>query len=366
MIKSEKKYLLIDGREFVPSRLTGIGRVIMGFTDALQDRGPVYDTVLAVHDEGYVPPGLKNRSGIRFVKVGASFLKSERRLSLLTREADLFISPYPKLPVFGCSCRAVNMVHDVLDLTYPAYKRRIKTVFDRYRLKQGLIRADLTWFVSEWSRQETEKLVGTCGSNPRVRYNGIDARFQPGMEEFMDDIIAGYGLSPGYILVIGNGKPHKNLGVLLEISTSLSRKLVFTGVPDVNRRYWQKRYPDEEAVWIRHIQDKDLASVIKGSFCVAQPSTAEGYGYPPLEAMACGVPVIVSNIPVLIETTSGNSLVADTFNPASWIDSFNRLEQEQLYKEYTVKGLEWIAPMIGSKGWKKHVADIRELLMEGT
>ena len=75
-------------------------------------------------------------------------------------------------------------------------------------------------------------------------------------------------------------------------------------------------------------------------------------------------PVFINSITQKTQRSLHVHLMVD--NPASWIDSFNRLEQEQLYKEYTVKGLEWIAPMIGSKGWKKHVADIRELLMEGT
>ena len=58
-----------------------------------------------------------------------------------------FLNPYPKLPLFGVHCPSINMIHDVLDLTHPAYKGRIKILFDGYRLKRALIKADLTWYV---------------------------------------------------------------------------------------------------------------------------------------------------------------------------------------------------------------------------
>lgn len=75
------------------------------------------------------------------------------------------------------------------------------------------------------------------------------------------------------------------------------------------------KYPGSEAVWVEHISDKELPVIVKEVFCLAQPSTLEGYGYPPLEAIACGVPAVVSDIPVLLETTGGNALTADADDP---------------------------------------------------
>jgi glycosyltransferase involved in cell wall biosynthesis len=360
--KRTDKQILVDAREFTPGRLTGIGRVIEGLIDALAERDTVM-IVLAVFDPNAVPSRLKNRQRIKIKKVPASFLKSERALSMSTRgEISLFFSPYPKLPFFGTHCHTINMVHDVLDLTHPAYKKRTKPFFDSFRLKRALQKSDLTWYVSNWSLEETTKYAGFTGKNPRVRYNGIDEKFTPNRGNNDFRILEKYRIKPDYILVLGNGLPHKNLGVLLKITHELNRQIFFAGVSSKNQAYWKSRYSGEKAVWISHVMNEDLPSIIRSAFCLAQPSTMEGYGYPPLEAMACGVPAIVSNIPVLKETTGGNALYVDPTNPKDWTESILVLENQDLYQEQIEKGLNWIEPLKGRKGWLRHIADVRELI----
>jgi glycosyltransferase involved in cell wall biosynthesis len=160
---------------------------------------------------------------------------------------------------------------------------------------------------------------------------------------------------------MGNGLPHKNLGILMELSHQLKRNLVFNGVPQKNITYWQAKIPNATATWIPHVAEQDLPAVVRGAFCLAQPSTAEGYGYPPLEAMACGIPAVVSNIPVLTETTDNNTLTADFDKPQAWLESFSALENSDFYAVQIEKGLKWVKPMRGRKGWAKHIADILEL-----
>ena len=70
--------------------------------------------------------------------------------------------------------------------------------------------------------------------------------------------------------------------------------------------------------WIRHVEEQHLPALLRGAFCLVQPSLVEGYGYPPLEAMACGMPAIVSGIPVLMETTGNYALSAPPYDPAAW------------------------------------------------
>ncbi|MFC1820576.1 glycosyltransferase, partial [Thermodesulfobacteriota bacterium] len=92
------------------------------------------------------------------------------------------------------------------------------------------------------------------------------------------------------------------------------------------------------------------------------PSTAEGYGYPPLEAMACGIPAIVSNIPVLKETTGLNALTADPSRPNAWEEAIEALGKNDIYENQREKGLQWVKQLRGRKGWQKHIEDIEELL----
>lgn len=358
------KRLLVDAREWIPGRMTGIGRMLAGCVDALAASPLQPALTLAVTDEEAIPERLRDREGITGIKLPGMFLKSERALSGLTRGGfTVFISPYPKLPLFGAHCPSVHTIHDVLDLTDPLYRHRIKTLFDKYRLRKALCCADLTWYDSRWSMEETEKFAGTVGRNARIRHLGVDDRFSAECQDRDSDVLGKYKLQPKeYILVIGNGLPHKNLGLLLGIEERIRRKLLFVGVSQQSQDFWQKRYPTNQAVWLAEASDGEMPALLRNAFCLAQPSLAEGYGYPPLEAMACGTPAVVSRIDVLVETTGGRALVADPRDGRSWIEAFERIENVDLYHRQIAKGHQWIAHLKGHRGWQDHVADIAELI----
>jgi len=357
------KRILVDAREFVKGRFTGIGRVLEGVVDALEGSNLDINIVLAARSEGTIPPKFHNKSKISVNKIPGTFLESEKALSDLSRKGFmLYISPYPKLPIFGSHCKSINTIHDVLDLTHPVYKKRLGVFFDKFRLKSALKRASLTWYDSLWSKKETLKYAGLNGKNPKVRYPGIDESFNTKNNGGKENVLNKYKIEPGYILILGNGKYHKNIGVLLNIARKITRQFVFVGASGKKKEYWQSRYKAAKTVWIKHVIEEELPSVIRNAFCLAQPSTAEGYGYPPLEAMACGVPSVVSNIPVLVETTGGNAIIADPKISNDWVMAFKSLEDRAVYFEQVGKGLKWVEPLRGRKGWEKHISDIEELI----
>ncbi|MBN1273896.1 MAG: glycosyltransferase family 4 protein [Candidatus Aminicenantes bacterium] len=357
--------ILIDAREFTASRVTGISHFLEGLITAATDSSFIQQIVLAVNSCSYLPSGVKNNHKIITKILPRSFLHSEKILSHLSKqEFQVYISPYPKLSLFGIHCPAVHTVHDVLDLTHPAYRKRLKTFIDTRRLKKALKKASLTWFDSRYSLKETQKYAGYSGANPRVRYPGLDMKFSSRRTKTDGEILNKFNLKPGYILVIGNGLPHKNWGVLLKIESRIPRKMVFVGASGEKKRAWISLFPQSRATWIENIPDADFPSIIRGAFCLAQPSTAEGYGYPPLEAMACGIPAIVSQIPILKETTGGNALFVPPQDPNKWRDAFNKLEEEHIYDNLATKGLRWAEPLKGKKAWKKHIQDLEELIKE--
>jgi glycosyltransferase involved in cell wall biosynthesis len=358
-----KKHALIDCREFSARRKTGISRFLEGLIDASAAAFSEVQFRLVSFGGDAVPSQLKEKGNIEIIKVPNDFLRSEKALSDLTkRGAQLFLSPYPKLPLSGCQCVAFHVVHDVLDLTHPPYDKRFKAYFDRFRLKRALKRADLTWYVSSWTLEETRKCVGYVGRNPKVRHNGIAQIFTPKRGKNEEIILKNYEVEPGYVLVVGNGLPHKNLGVILEVANQLNRKTVFAGVSRGNQKHWRSRYPGAKAVWISHVNEQDLPAIIRGAFCLAQPSTAEGYGYPPLEAMACGVPAVVSDIPVLVETTGHCALTANPYEPKAWLEAVDALANESTSRQQIQKALKWVEPLLGRRGWQRHILDIKDFL----
>jgi glycosyltransferase involved in cell wall biosynthesis len=358
-----KKHVLIDCREFSAGRKTGIGRFLEGLIDALAAAFSEVQFLLVSFSEDPLPNKLTKEGNIEIIKVPNDFLGSEKALSELSKGgAQLFLSPYPKLPLFDCQCPALHVIHDVLALTHPAYRNRFKAYFDSFRLKRALRRADLTWYVSSWSLEETKNYVGYIGRNPKVRHNGIAEIFTPKKERNEENILYEYQVDPGYILVVGNGLPHKNLGVILEAANQLARKLVFVGVTRENQKQWRLQYPGANAVWISHVGEQDLPAIIRGAFCLAQPSTAEGYGYPPLEAMACGVPAVVSDIPVLVETTGHCALTANPYESETWLEAVGQLANESTSRQQIEKGLKWVEPLLGRRGWQGHILDVKAFL----
>jgi len=354
--------ILVDGREFRAGKMTGIGRVLKGLGHSILCESWINRVTLGGFSRNDLPKDLVDHRRLHFHKLNDSFFISELQLSRLGRNNySLYISPYPKLPLFGTGCPSIHIVHDVLDLTSPFYRKRIKRYFDLFRLKRALKKASLTWYVSNWSLLETEKLAGFAGKNPKVRHVGIEARFKIKNRVEDENVLRRYNLQEGYVLCIGNGLPHKNIRVLLEISLQLERNLLFVGVSEINRFYWSYFDRDGRTQWIRHADENDLPAIYRNAFCLAQPSKAEGYGYPPLEAMACGTPAIVSNIPVLLETSGGNALSANPDNPGEWVEAIQALEGSELRKSLIDRGLAWVEPMKGRSGWRNHLLDIREL-----
>jgi glycosyltransferase involved in cell wall biosynthesis len=351
--------VIIDAREFVPARTTGIGRVLCGIAEALVDTGTADRMVLAVqHPEG-VPSSLKENRNVRIVKVSGAFPIAEAQLALLAKDRkDLFLSPYPKLPFWGLRARAVHIIHDVFYLTSPGCRKGYRSAFDRLRLQHALGRADLTWYDSYVSMEETRIVAGHCGRHPRMRYPAIEDKFSPAVRTEDVRVLQRYGLAPGYILVTGNGRPHKNLGVLLEGSSAMMRPLVFVGVAEDRRRIWQKSFPHSPAAWVARVEEEDLPAVMRKAFCLAQPSIAEGYGYPPLEAMACGTPAVVSDIQVLRETTGGRALYANPHDPKNWIESFAALEEPDTHRRFAAEGLLRVKPLQGKQAWKDYLNDL--------
>jgi len=105
--------------------------------------------------------------------------------------------------------------------------------------------------------------------------------------------------------------------VLLETAEKVSRKLVFVGVQE-KTGHTGNHATKQSAIWITHVEEV-TSLAIEAAF-VLRSLDGEGYGYPPLEAMACGIPAVISNIPVLLETTGSIALYADPHDPKSWLD----------------------------------------------
>jgi glycosyltransferase involved in cell wall biosynthesis len=200
--------------------------------------------------------------------------------------------------------RQVVTIHDASTLDHPEWFARKFAVWYRFLLPRLARRVRRVITVSEFSRG---RLIERCGVSPdRVVaiHNGVDQRFRPATSGELDPFQRQHGLRSPYLLYVGSWEPRKNLAVLLQAWQKLALKdvtlILAGGVGTVFRDRGFDRIPDGVRLWGR-IADDDLVPLLAGATGFVFPSLYEGFGLPPLEAMACGCPALVSSATSLPE-----------------------------------------------------------------
>ena len=350
-----RKSVLIDGREFVTGRRTGIGRFLEGLLLAAVELHPEWDMKVLMTSGCALPVALGDRVGVLLIEA-SSDVTFGSQCSKLSRNVDLFLSPYPKLPLTPLHCPAIHTVHDILYLTHEAYRgSKFQYWLDRIRLKLALHRADLTWFDSSETRSECQQMFGV-NSEARVRYPAIESSFTFSRQREQSQ--------SRYFLYVGNGLPHKNIDILLQALGGMDGRLKCVGVKEVFAEKLIATYPDitEKVEFLQHVDDAALHELYQSATALLLPSTAEGYGYPPLEAMGCGTPAIVADIPVLRETTGGFALYCPPFDAKSWRDSMLQVQKMGFDDGFREPLQAWIADRQGVKGWQHHIRDMERVM----
>lgn len=246
------------------------------------------------------------------------------------------------------ACRnQVVTVHDVIPLDHPEWLNRRFARWYRFMLPRLAQRARHLIAISDFTKQ---RLMATCdipAERITVIANGVSERFRPAQAGDIERS----RLVPDrqrYVLAVGSLEPRKNLSRLLEAwqqaLPNLEKDLVLAiagapGAAGVFAESGPKRWPDR-VVALGHVDERDLPGLYSGaewSICV---SLYEGFGLPPLESMACGTPVIVSDIPVFREVVGDAGITVDPLDSKSIADQLRRaLASPQLREEMSVKGL---------------------------
>jgi glycosyltransferase involved in cell wall biosynthesis len=188
-------------------------------------------------------------------------------------------------------------------------------------MKASARKADRIIAVSENTKKDLIKFYGIMPEQVKVIYLGVDKNFSFVKKENDDGVLRRYNLKPGYILNVGTLEPRKNIVRLLEayrlIAADLSRapQLVIAGgkgwlSEDINKRI-DSLGLKAKVILTGYVPDDDLPSLYRGAALFVYPSLYEGFGLPPLEAMASGVPVVSSNTSAIPEVVGKAGLLVD-------------------------------------------------------
>jgi len=301
-------------------------------------------------------------------------IKEQLRIPLdLRREGiDLFHAPHYVLPAL-IPCKAVVTIHDCIHLRFPQYlPNRLGYAYARASMWIATHRSNRVLTVSEASKRDILKYFHVPERKIDVIYNGIDERFGeiPSPDEVLR-VRERYQLNNPFVLYAGNIKPHKNLERLIEAFHLLRRnghdtvKLLIIG--DEISKYATLRRAVHRYKLHKHVRffgfvpDKTLAVLYRLAGVFVFPSLYEGFGLPPLEAMASGTPVITSNVSSLPEVVGDAALLIDPYEPAAIAQAMARvLTEPSLREDLRRRGLLRVKEF----SWDRSVRRVHEIYQE--
>jgi glycosyltransferase involved in cell wall biosynthesis len=283
--------------------------------------------------------------------------------------ADVYHAPHYILPV-AITTPSVVTIHDCIHLMFPQYlPNRAAYVYARASMWAAVRRSDRILTVSEASKRDILHFFSVAPEKVVVVHNAIDDHFRvTPPEEQVARVRERYQLDHRFVLYVGNIKPHKNLVRLIEAFAALRTgalddvKLLIIGdqiskLPALRRAVHQYKL-HKHVRFLGYVSDETLSSLYRLASVFVFPSLYEGFGLPPVEAMACGTPVVASNISSLPEVTGGAAELVDPYDVASIGAGIRRvLEDPALAAEMSRKGRVRAAQF----SWEQSVAKTREV-----
>ena len=266
---------------------------------------------------------------------------------LRSRPPDVFFTPAHVIPI-GIRCPAVATVHDLGYERFPAAHPRRQLAYLRWSTRHNARVARRVIADSQATAGDLTALYATAPARIAVVYPGAD----PDLRRVDDPAAihaaaAKYGVHSPYLLYLGTLQPRKNLDRLVEAFALSSLHKDGYSLVLAGRAGWLAA-PLLEAVSALppavqahvalpgYVDEADKAALLSGAAALVFPSLYEGFGFPVLEAGACGAPVLCANTSSLPEVAGAAALLVDPLDTAALAEAMRRLTADELLREYLV------------------------------
>jgi len=293
-------------------------------------------------------------------------------LALRREGVTLFHAPHYVLPPL-VRCRSVVTIHDCIHLMFPQYlPSRLALQYARTSIALAARRAARVMTVSESSKRDILRFVDVKPEKIDVIYNAYDERFT--VEPREEDVLRvreRYQLHDEFVLYAGNVKPHKNLERLIDAFDLVRKrgldhlKLVMIG-DDISKYTALRRAVHQHQLhkfvrFLGYLPEETLAVMYRLAGVFVFPSLYEGFGLPPLEAMASGTPVVTSNVSSLPEVAGDAAVLVDPYDAQAIADGIYRvLTDETLRRDLRKKGVA----RAGMFSWETSVRRVYKIYMQ--
>ena len=384
--------IAFDAQPLIDSQKTGVGYCEAGLVREMLKRYPQHQYQMKFFC--FRHSGEKKQRLEPFLALGSSLRPCAFMPGSLYRMLSAFLPiPYrwflgknPGITHFfnfivppGVGGKKICTVHDMAYRAFSDTVRWKTRVMLDLSLKASCRRADRIITVSRFSKEELVRYLKIPEDKIQVVPNGVDLSvFHPDYpQEEIRRVRQKYRLPEQYFLYLGTLEPRKNLPRLMEAYSRLRQRL--ENAPALvlaGRKGWmydsifetvKKLNLEEQGLFTDYVPEEEGPYLLGGALAFVFPSLYEGFGMPPLEAMACGTPVLTSNTSALPEVVGEGGILADPFSVEELAEGLYRLAvQEALRQELAVKGREQARKYTWEKAAEKLYGIYEELAGEQT
>jgi len=296
-------------------------------------------------------------------------------LEVAPHRFDLLHSPDFIPPGWGFR-RSVITVHDLTFLHYPEFLTTDSRRYYNGQIADAVRRANAISADSYATQIDLVNLLGVAPNKITVIHLGLDPEFCVLPETTVDSVLQALNLTRGYLLFVGTFEPRKNVPGLLRSYALLRQR--FPDAPPlvlVGRRGWlfaetmaliQALKLEPRVRLLEELPNADLPAVYNGASLCVLPSHYEGFGFPVLEAMGCGVPTVIANRASLPEIAGEAALAIEPDDAEQLADALYRaLTTSALRTELRAKGFEQIKKFTWAATAAQTLALYQRVLEEG-
>ena len=284
------------------------------------------------------------------VRAGKYSISEHWLLARAARRAqvDLYHSPHYTLPL-PIHCPAVVTVHDLIHVRFARFFPAGAGIYARTIAGAAVRKARLVLVDSSHVKDDVQEILGVSLDRVRIIPLGVSKRFTRRDAQDVERFLTERTLPSAYFLYVGARKKHKNLALLIDALERLPRSerlpLVISGPA------WRLTHPLAQRARRAGVSscihfsgtmnnEGELALLYSGAALYLQPSLDEGFGLPPLEAMACGTPVLSSTAGALRETLGDAAVLLPPSEPDVWAEAMTELLRNSVRREALIrKGL---------------------------
>jgi len=276
------------------------------------------------------------------------------KLDKILGGVDVFWSPHFNFTKLSQDTKKVITVHDLSFLRYPEFFSARKNFWHKsLGIKKTLLKADKIIAVSENTKNDIVELLGINEDKVQVIYSGNNVVKKEVKVEDVQEFLAKKKISGRMLLYLGTIEPRKNIINLIKAYNSLRKsgeeyndvKLVLAGASGwknrLTYREWQMSPYKNDIRFLGYVNQFEKDILYSQASLFVYPSFYEGFGFPPLEAMTYGIPVISANVSSLPEVVSDAALMINPYEFTEICDAFKLvLNNEDLRNSLISKGLK--------------------------